>query len=40
MKVKFSIQQRAVYKIYFQWGGGCDLGVDLREIRSHWEVIP
>jgi len=23
--VKFSIERCAEYKLYFQWGGGCDL---------------
>jgi len=25
MRVKFPIERRAEYKLYFQWGGGCDL---------------
>jgi len=25
--VKFPLERRAECKLYFQWGGGCDLGV-------------
>jgi len=36
MKVKFPIQRRAEYKIYFQWREGCHLrGFDLRGVRFH-----
>jgi len=26
MRVKFELERRAEYKLYFQWEGGCDLG--------------